>query len=58
MQTAQAAGWRPEKEGMALVLSLWASVHGWATLLIDDLLPPGATAEGADWFAYAQALLD
>jgi hypothetical protein len=43
---------------MALVLSLWASVHGWATLLIDDLLPPGATAEGADWFAYAQALLD
>jgi AcrR family transcriptional regulator len=58
VQAAQAAGWRSEKEGMALVLSLWASVHGWATLIIDDLLPPGTTSEGDHWFAYAEALLE
>jgi AcrR family transcriptional regulator len=58
VQRAQAAGWRSGKEGMALVLSLWASVHGWATLLIDGLLPPGAAAEGDDWLGLAQVLLD
>jgi len=58
VQAAQAAGWRHEKEQMALVLSLWASVHGWATLLIDGLLPPGVTVEGDDWLRLALALLD
>ncbi len=46
VQAAQAAGWRPDKDGMALVLSLWASVHGWAALLIDGLLPPGHSRAG------------
>jgi AcrR family transcriptional regulator len=55
---AQSAGWRPEKPGMDLVLSLWASVHGWATLLIDGLLPPGTSLEGDDWLKVALALVD
>ncbi|MGA2641187.1 MAG: TetR/AcrR family transcriptional regulator [Spirochaetia bacterium] len=58
VQAAQASGWRPEKESMALVLSLWASVHGWATLLIDGLLPPGFAVKGDDWLGFAQVLLD
>src|SRR5271157_5857947 len=56
VQTAQAAGWRSGKESMALVLSLWASVHGWATLLIDGLLPTGIVGEGDDWLEFAQVL--
>jgi AcrR family transcriptional regulator len=55
---AQAAGWRRQADQMSLVLSLWASVHGWATLLIDGLLPPGISLEGDDWFKAAQVLLD
>ena len=58
VQAAQAAGWKSGKETMALVLSLWASVHGWATLLIDGLLPPGIAAEGDSWLGFAQVLLD
>ncbi len=58
VQAAQAAGWKSEKDTMALVLSLWASVHGWTTLLIDGLLPPGIAAEGDDWLGFAQVLLD
>ena len=49
VQEAQGKGWRPGTDRMALVLSIWASVHGWATLLIDGLLPPGAQAPGDDW---------
>ena len=58
VQAAQAAGWRAEKDGMALVLSLWASVHGWAMLLIDNLLPPGIPAVRDNWLSFASALLD
>jgi AcrR family transcriptional regulator len=58
VQAAQAAGWKADHEGMALVLSLWASVHGWAMLLIDGLLPQGAVKGGDDWLAFAQALFD
>src|SRR5271157_2699737 len=38
---SQANGWRAGQDIHALVLSLWASVHGWAQLLMDDLLPEG-----------------
>ncbi len=55
---AQAAGWRRQQEATPLVLSLWANVHGWATLLIDDLLPPGTTTRNADWRRFTEALLD
>ncbi len=58
VQAAQAAGWRRQHDQVSLVLSLWASVHGWATLLIDGLLPPGVSLEGDDWLKAAQALLD
>jgi AcrR family transcriptional regulator len=58
VQAAQAAGWRRETDEMALVLSLWASVHGWATLLVDGLLPPGTPTVGDDWLLFASALLD
>jgi hypothetical protein len=55
---AQAAGWRAHVDRTALVLSLWASVHGWATLLIDGLLPPGISLAGDDWLRAAQVVLE
>ncbi len=58
VQAAQASGWRRQQDQMSVVLSLWASVHGWATLLIDGLLPPGISLEGDDWLRAAQVLLD
>jgi len=58
VQAAQASGWHRQQDHMSLVLSLWASVHGWATLLIDGLLPPGISLEGDDWLRAAQVLLD
>jgi AcrR family transcriptional regulator len=58
VQSAQAAGWRSDQDGMALVLSLWASVHGWTTLLIDGLLPQGTVGDNGDWFRFAQVLFD
>jgi AcrR family transcriptional regulator len=58
VQAAQASGWHRQQDQMSLVLSLWASVHGWATLLIDGLLPPGISLEGDDWLRAAQVLLD
>ncbi len=58
VRLAQAAGWRSGQEEMALVLSLWAGVHGWASLLIDDLLPEGTVGKGDDWLTFAQVLLD
>jgi AcrR family transcriptional regulator len=57
VQAAQAAGWRPGMDGMALALSVWASVHGWAGLLIDGLLPAGVAAEGDGWLDPAEVLL-
>jgi AcrR family transcriptional regulator len=56
VQRAQAAGWRPQQEGRALALSVWASVHGWASLLIDGLLPEGLLREGEQWPDYAAVL--
>jgi len=58
VQAAQASGWHRQQDQLSLVLSLWASVHGWATLLIDGLLPPGISLEGDDWLRAAQVLLD
>jgi AcrR family transcriptional regulator len=42
VEQARAGGWRAGQETNALVLSLWAEVHGWAGLLIEDLLPSPA----------------
>ena len=56
VQKAQGSGWRPEQEGRALALSVWASVHGWASLLIDGLLPDGLMQEGEQWPDFARVL--
>jgi AcrR family transcriptional regulator len=56
--SAQAAGWRSAQEGRALVLSLWAEVHGWAGLIIDGLLPAGMVGEGEDISPLAETLLN
>jgi AcrR family transcriptional regulator len=39
VEKARSGGWRVKQETNALVLSLWAEVHGWAGLLIEDLIP-------------------
>ncbi len=56
VQAAQLAGWHRGDDEMALVLSLWASVHGWSTLLIDNLMPPGVELDGDDWLSSASVL--
>jgi len=58
VENAQKAGWRAAQNTMALVLSLWAEVHGWALLLIDELLPPDAAGPNADISKMTEALLD
>lgn len=39
VEQARSHGWRATQDANALVLSLWAQVHGWAGLIIEDLLP-------------------
>ena len=57
VQRAQDAGWRRGQDGRSLALAVWAGVHGWASLLIDGLLPPGAVPEGGPWPDVPGALL-
>lgn len=38
---AHSAGWRPGHEVMSLALSFWSTLHGWACLSGDGLMPPG-----------------
>ena len=47
VRDAQARGWRADRETQALVFSLWAEVHGWAELLIEDLVPENMDKEPA-----------
>jgi AcrR family transcriptional regulator len=56
VERAQAAGWRPKQESRALALSVWASMHGWASLLIDGLLPEGLLQQGEEWPDFASVL--
>jgi AcrR family transcriptional regulator len=55
---AQARGWRSGLDQRALVLSLWAEVHGWAGLLIDKLIPPEVAEGEAEWRALLAAFLE
>lgn len=58
VEEARASGWRSAQETAALVLSLWAEVHGWAGLLIDRLLP-AEIDPAADSIRYlSEALLE
>jgi AcrR family transcriptional regulator len=58
IEEAQRAGWRSRQDTRALVLSVWAGVHGWAGLLIDGLVPEGFIGPQEDLFAFSQGLLD
>ncbi len=57
VQEAQAGGWRTESEPRALVLSLWAEVHGWTGLLIDGLIPPELAPVDGAWLGLAETFL-
>ncbi|MEI6877014.1 MAG: TetR/AcrR family transcriptional regulator [Spirochaetota bacterium] len=54
---AQAEGWKPGQDSGALVLSIWAQVHGAVGLLIDGLVPEGTGLDGGSWRSFVEALL-
>ena len=54
----QALGWKPGVDPAALMLSVWAQVHGWAGILIEGLLPEPFAAASGDWERLSGALLD
>lgn len=58
VEKARAQGWRSGQDTMALVMSLWAEVHGWADLLIDGLLPEGFDPDPKTLEAATEALLE
>jgi AcrR family transcriptional regulator len=58
IEEAQRAGWRSRQDPRALVLSVFAGVHGWAGLLLDGLVPEGFIGPHEDPIAFSQALLD
>jgi AcrR family transcriptional regulator len=58
VQDAQRAGWRSHQDTRALILSVWAGVHGWAGLLLDGLVPEGFIGPEEDPLALFQGLLD
>ena len=58
VEEAQRAGWRSSQDTRALILSVWAGVHGWAGLLLDGLVPEGFIGPQEDPFALFQGLLD
>lgn len=39
----------PDQDPRPLVLSLYASMHGWATVLMDDLIPPEVGVDWSNW---------
>ena len=57
VQEAQRAGWRQQQDPRALILSVWAGVHGWAGLLLDGLVPEGFIGPQEDPLAFSQGLL-
>ncbi|HUX14098.1 MAG TPA: TetR/AcrR family transcriptional regulator [Spirochaetia bacterium] len=50
-------GWRSVENQEAVILSVWALVHGWAGLLIDGLLPRQIPAAEERWAEMVQAFL-
>jgi hypothetical protein len=58
VQDAQRAGWRTRQDTRALILSVWAGVHGWAGLLLDGLIPEGFIGPEEDPLVFSQGLLD
>jgi len=58
IEEAQGLGWRRGQDSRALILSVWAMVHGWAGLLIDGLLPEEIIGPVEDPIGLSLALLD
>jgi len=58
VEKARADGWRSGQETNALVLSLWAEVHGWAGLLIEDLIPSEVDKSVVAFQRLSETLLD
>ncbi len=58
VENARARGWRSGQDSVGLVLSLWAEVHGWAGLLIDELLPNDFQSSLESVSSASEALLD
>jgi AcrR family transcriptional regulator len=58
VEKARAGGWRPAQDTYALVLSLWAEVHGWAGLLIEDLVPSDVDKSPVAFQRLSESLLD
>jgi AcrR family transcriptional regulator len=54
---AQSSGWKSEVDPPALVLSLWSLAHGWAGLLIEDLVPERLGFIEENWFEAAAVFL-
>lgn len=46
---AQEEGWKTASDTKSLAMGIWAEVHGWSLLLIDDLVPTDQGFEGRNW---------
>lgn len=53
---AHQAGWRPGHDVLTLALTYWATLHGWACLSGDGLMPPGVGE--TNWDALLAAFID
>jgi AcrR family transcriptional regulator len=58
VEQARSRGWRALQDANALVLSLWAQVHGWAGLIIDDLLPSEIDMTESAFQSLSESLLE
>jgi AcrR family transcriptional regulator len=58
VERARTRGWRARQETNALVLSLWAQAHGWAGLIIEDLLPSGLDKDPNAFWHLSESLLE
>ena len=54
---SQSSGWRTGTDPVHLVLSFWGLGHGWAGLLIDNLLPDDTGFDPESWIESAMVLL-
>ena len=52
---AQAFGWKPGLDQRSVVVALWATVHGWAGLMIENLVPGGLGLSVDEMFDQAVA---
>lgn len=58
VEARTAIGWRRPEDTEALTVSVWALVHGWAGLLIDDLVPKEVPNIEKRWVEMLATLLE